>query len=223
MRRSTLSLGTLVAIAALSAWACGGEGNGTSTGGGNASTSSSSGLSSSSGGGAGGDGGSIFTGHGPVVSMIVDPPMATIDVQNGVAMPVAFQAIATYQDGAKEPISASWSFDRPDLALIGTSTGALAASGKLGGKGKVTATVNGLTGTADVTIKLHVVDNSGGLTPADIAAFDMPAPEASDTLLYTYDNTVLRRRVLPHKNMFAGRDGSRSVCVLLSIEHEYNY
>lgn len=203
MRRSTLSLGTLVAIAAFSAWACGG-GNGSSSSKNDASSASSSGSTSSSGGGAGGDGGSIFTGHGAVVSMIVDPPMATIDVQNGMAMPVAFQAIATYQDGAKEPIAASWSFDRPDIALIGTSTGSLAASGKLGGKGKVTATLDKLTATADATVLLHIADNQAGLTPGDIAAFDTPDPAASGTLLYPYDKTVFGRGILAPEIMWNG-------------------
>lgn len=204
MRRSTLSLGLLVAIAALSAWACGGNDNGSGGAAGNSSASSTASSSGSAGGGLGGDGGSIFTGHGPVVSLVVDPPMATIDVQNGMAMPAAFQAIATYQDGAKEAIAASWSFDRPDIALIGTSTGELAASGKLGGKGIVKATSAGLSATAEATIRLYISDNSAGLGISEIAAFDTPDPAASGTLLYPYDKTVFGRGILAPEIMWNG-------------------
>lgn len=216
MHRSTLSLGTLVVVSSLGAWACGGPGNGTSSGGGKETTSASS---SGSVGGMGGDGGNIFMNHGPVVSMIVDPPMATIDVQNGMSSPVAFQAIATFQDGAKESVSASWTFERPDIALVGTSTGSLAASGKLGGKGKITANLNGLTATADVTVRLHVIDNAAAITPEEIAAFDTPEPVASGTLLYPYDKTVFGRGILAPEVMWNG--GAPGDTWLVHLQQDY--
>lgn len=203
MNRSTLSLGSLVVAAAFSAAACGDTSGGTTGTGGTSGSSTSSSGSGGDKGGSGGDGG-IFTGHGPIVSMVVDPPTATIDVQNGVAMPFVFQAMATYQDGAKDVISANWSFERPDIAVIAAGSGSLAATGKVGGKGKVTATSNGMTATADVTVMLHVVDNAAGLSPADMTAFDSPDPAASGALLYPYDKTVFARGILAPEIMWNG-------------------
>ncbi|HRI67672.1 MAG TPA: hypothetical protein PK156_25685, partial [Polyangium sp.] len=204
MRRSTLSLSLLVVAAMLSAWACGGPGPENSSGSAGNSSESSSSSSGSAAGGAGGDGGGIFIGHGPVVSLVVEPPTAIIDVQNEMSTPVGFHAYATYQDGAKEAIVASWSFERPDVALVDVSTGLLVASGKLGGRGILTATVDGVSATADVTVRQHVVENPAGLGITEMLAFDNPDPAPSGTLLYPYDKTVFGRGILAPEIMWNG-------------------
>lgn len=218
MARRTLGLGTLVIVAAVSAYACGGSEQGSTSGAGTSGTGAGGATGSGGAGGSGGSGG-LFVDHGPIVSIVVDPPTAIVDVMNGAAAPVAFSAIATFQDGAKAGISADWSFDRPDVALIGTGSGSLAATGKVGGKGKVTASANGMTATADVTVNLHVTDNPGQLTAEEIAAFDTPDPAGSGTLVYPYDKTVFARGILAPEIMWNG--GAPGDAWLVHLQQDY--
>jgi len=192
--------------------ACGGSGEGSSEAGG----------AGTAGGGASGADASddgLFTDHGPIVTLTVEPASALIDLQNGKGAPVTFQAIATFQDQTTSAVSADWTFDRPDVALVNTSSGVLTAGGKLGGKGIVTANAGGLTATAEVTVKLHVVDNPGGLTPAEQAAFDTPNPAPSGAILYPYDKTVFARGILAPEIMWNG--GAAGDAWLVHIEEAY--
>src|SRR5690349_3180569 len=109
-RRSAL-LSWLVWLAAVTAYACGGGGE-------NSSGTNGSGAAGAGGSGAGTGGGvldagdeNIFTDHGPMIALEVDPPSSVIDVKNGVDSPVDFKAIATFGDGAKLGVTADWTFD----------------------------------------------------------------------------------------------------------------
>jgi hypothetical protein len=195
-----LGIGWLVGVVAVVAYACGGSGGGNTSGGGASSAS-----------GSGGNGGSadasdegLFVDHGPMVSIVVDPPTATIDVQNGVAAPFAFKAIATYQDQTKAEVAANWAFDRPDIAQIETGSGKLSASGKIGGKGMVTATVGGLSATAEAPFLLHVEDNPAGLSAEEQKLFDNPELAPTGALLYPYDKTVFARGIIAPEIMWSG-------------------
>ncbi|MDI1444364.1 hypothetical protein [Polyangium sp. 6x1] len=217
MRRRSLGLGWLVMFAAITAYACGGGGE-TPTGAGGGGTGAAG--PGGAGGGApdaGEDG--LFVDHGPVVSLTVDPPSSVIVVQNGVATPVDFKAIATFQDQTTAIVSADWTFDRPDVALVGLDTGKLSPTGTVGGMGKVTASSNGLTASADVTVKLAFVDNAGGLTPEEQAAFDAPDPGPSGAIVYPYDKTVFARGILAPEIMWNG--GAAGDAWLVHLQQSY--
>ena len=180
-------------------YACGGGGAGGSGATGTGAQSSSGG----SGQGNGGSGGGIFTSHGKVTGLAISPASTLIDVIDGVSAPVAFSAIATFEDKTTGAVEADWAFDRPELALVGQD-GSLKASGTLGGKGTVTATVNGISATAGVTVSLHLTQNPGNLDPAAIALFDAPDGAPSGTMLYPYDKTVFARGLLAPELMWEG-------------------
>jgi len=202
MKRRSLGLGWLVMVAAITAYACGGGGENSSGAGGSAGSASGGGGSGGSTMDAGEDG--LFVDHGPVVSLEVDPPSALIDVQNGVVMPVDFKAVATFQDQTKAAVAAEWSFARPDVALVGAGTGTLTPTGKVFGSAKLTATSSGMSATADVTVKLSLVENPAGLTGDEQAAFDAPDPAASGAIVYPYDKTVFARGILAPEIMWNG-------------------
>lgn len=198
----------LVAACALSlSHACGGgeDGGGVAGAGGSGATGGSSGSAGSAGtSGSGADGGIILDGsQGKVVSLTVEPASATIDVTNGTSSPAVFKAIAQYESGTKAAVSATWSFDRIDLGVINNG-GSLAAHGKKGGTGTVTAQSGTLSATATVTIKLHLDENPANVTPAQKSQFDTPGSTPSGTLLYPYDQTVFARGILAPEVMWSG-------------------
>src|SRR5687767_14874732 len=120
--RSFFGIVALGSAAALG-FACSDDGtNGTGAGG----SQSTATTNPTNAGGAGGSTGA-FT-DGQIVGLEIDPPSATISVDNGV-VPVAtdFKVLAVYSDGTKGEIAAQWTFNRPDIALVA-------------GQGDVTAT-----------------------------------------------------------------------------------
>ncbi|MFO0612130.1 MAG: hypothetical protein U0414_06070 [Polyangiaceae bacterium] len=207
---ASLGLAAILSAALAFGYACtteddGAGGGNTSSSSGQNTTASGSPTSTSSG----------FSSHGDIQSLAVDPPMATIDVQNGVAPPKTFSAIATYADGASEAVAATWAFDRLDLA-VSSGAGVLSASGKLGGHGTLTATAGGKSATASVDVILHVVQNPANLTPGDQALFDAPDANPSGTLLYPYDKTVFARGLLAPELQWAGGAAGDAYRVKLS-------
>jgi WD40-like Beta Propeller Repeat len=163
--------------------------------------------------GTGATGGSTATGgdsglelDGPqaeIQSLAVNPASATIDVTNGSSTPVVFTAVATYKSGSTGTVTATWSFDRLDLAAIDQG-GSLQAQGIKGGVGTVTATVGSLSATAQATINLHFEDNPANLVQGDKDKFASPDTNPSGTLLYPYDQTVFARGILAPELMWEG-------------------
>ena len=197
MRRSTSLLALSVMAAALAGYACSSstETSGNLGTGGDTTSSTTTSTTGGSGGG--------FIDHGAVTSIVIDPPSATIDVDNGTSAPATFTAIATYADDTTGAVSASWLFDRPDLALV-SNQGVATAYGTLGGKGTVTATVGGLSATAELGVVLHVTQNPANLVPMQQDLFDNPDANPSGTLLYPYDQTVFARGILAPELMWSG-------------------
>ncbi len=82
----------------------------------------------------------------PVVSVDVDPALATILVGNTV------QLTATAEDAEGEPLpgrTATWASDAPAVATV-SAEGVVTGVGT--GSATITATIEGVTGTADVTV-----------------------------------------------------------------------
>lgn len=216
MRHRLFLIGSLSLTLAVAGYACGGSG-GTGGSGNGTQTSSTGGAAGSGGGGTAVDAGEdgLFTSHGDVVSLAISPPSAILDVMNGAPASQQFDAIATFEDNTKAPISADWSFDRLDVALVDQG-GNVAANGKIGGQGTLTATANGVSATAAVTVNLHVVQNPANLDPAGQAAFDAPEATPSGTMLYPYDKTVFARGLLAPELMWSGGAAGDTYLVHLS-------
>ncbi len=210
MRRLAL-FGSLAFSLAISGYACSSGGGGTGGHGAGGSHSGTGGTGASTQTGMGGG----FSSHGDVVSLVVTPPMATIDVQNGVAAPAQFTATATFTDGTTGPVDAAWSFDRIDLALP-DQVGHVSANGTLGGHGTLTASVNGKSGTAAVDVILHVVTNTANLSTTDQGLFNSPDANPSGTLLYPYDKTVFARGLLAPELQWSGGASGAAYLVHLS-------
>ena len=211
--------------------ACGGTG--TSTGNDGPVTMLTGGASGVGGaGGKGGKGGATAGGNGgtgfgvgagggaggstPVSSITIDPPSATIVVANGMSKPVTFKALGP--NGS--PVGASWSFDRPDLALVTPGGGVLKANDQNGGTGTLTATVGTAKATAIVNVQVGVVQNPAGLSPGDQAKLDAPGGGSSGTLLYPYDKTMFARGIVAPDLMWSGGGAGDAYLVHL---HEAGY
>jgi len=200
MRNRNAIAFTSTCIVALTIYACGSSGDDTAGAG--------AGGPGGTGGGASADAGdeNLFPDHGAVVSLAIVPPTVTVEVIDGVAAPVPFQAIATFEDQTTAAIDAYWSIDRPVLGLVTPTGGAFTASGSLGGVGVITASVDAasVSATAEVTVNLHVTQNPANLPPGDLGLFDTPDANPSGTLLYPYDKTVFARGLLPPELMWSG-------------------
>jgi Tol biopolymer transport system component len=213
MRRNHILYGSLFLTLAIAGYACGGGGTGGS--GGTTTGTHPGGGGSGSGASDAGDEG-LFTNHGKVVSLAIAPTALTIDVTNGAPATKVFQAIATYEDTFVESgAAADWSFDRLDLAQVDQS-GAVTASGKLGGKGTVTAKLAGASATAAVSVSLHVEQNPANLDPATQGLFGAPDGNPSGTMLYPYDRTVFARGLLAPELMWDGGAAGDAYLVHLS-------
>ena len=144
--------------------------------------------------------------HGAIVSLVVDPPNADIEVVNGAIAPTTFTARATYEDNFEDVVNAVWTFDRLDVATVGTATGELTPVGRIGGQGTLTATIaGGLEATADVTVRIRDTIDAVGVTSDQIAAFETPdTGTPSGKLLYPYDQTMFARGILAPEVMWEG-------------------
>jgi hypothetical protein len=147
-----------------------------------------------------GAGGSQSTGTGfntpDIASITITPADQVITVDNG-AIPPATQltAVATMTDGTTMPVTnATWTFDRPDVAKVNSGTGDAVATGLLGGKGKVTASVGNISGSTSLSVKLVYTVDPGNVDPSIKVQFpNATDPDPAMTLLYPYDKTVFPR------------------------------
>jgi hypothetical protein len=140
-------------------------------------------------------------------------------VINGSSSPATFTVSATYEDGYAAPVTASWTFDRLDLALVDTGDGTLTAHGTLGGEGTLTASYGDLEDSAAVTVRLVVEDDQVGLAQAEKDAFDTPGANPSGTLLYPYDATMFARDILAPELMWSGGVADDTYRIRLTEDH----
>jgi hypothetical protein len=174
---------------------CGGDG-----GDGMASNAGGGGNSDASVGGAGtgGLGGGIDLDGSTteVVSIAITPANPLIEVLNG-NIPAATQLVATgtLKSGGTTTMSGGkWSFDRPDVATLNPGTGALTATGLVGGQGTVTYTYGQLTATTGATVKLHLTSDPNNVDSTVKGALGSgTTADPAMTLLYPYDATVFPR------------------------------
>ena len=96
----------------------------------------------------------------------MEPSTVTIDATgsfSGVTGSQQFQAFAN--DGVT-PVVASWSIDRAEVGGVGPTTG-LFNAGFTGGTATVLARSGNLSGTAQITVRLKITENTASLSPGD--------------------------------------------------------
>ena len=133
-------------------------------------------------------------GDGEIVEVKIEPLDPVVVVTNGVIPPaITFTAIGVTDKDKEVPLTGSWKYDRPDLAMMAAPTGEFTATGLLGGVGKVTFDANGLSASTSATVKLHYISDPG-VDPGVKDAFGGAVePDPALTLLYPYDKTVFPR------------------------------
>jgi hypothetical protein len=185
-----VALSALVALPA----ACG---SGKATAGGTHSTSASGSAGTGAEGGGIGFGGGTSTGD--VVSIEIDPPTATLTSANGAPVTQVFTATGHFKDGTTAPITgaATWTSTSPQVGAV-ASTGVFTASGSIGGLVPVTATYQGLSATAMLTVDLQIAANTAS-APANVqtALQGATTPDAAIVWAYPYNGTVWPRGLLP--------------------------
>lgn len=203
--RIALVLSALAASALVPACSCSDDGEDGAT----STTSGNGGSSPGSGGAGGGDASATGTGgsdsvtvgtgnpQDAIVSVAIDPPEATVVVDDGVVPPpIAFTAVATLESGdTRELTDGEWSFDRIDIGGVVASTGAFEATGNAGGIGTLTFEVGDLSATAAITVRLAYELDPEAVPQATKDAFDgaTVADPSMTSLAYPYDRTVFPR------------------------------
>ncbi|HHH28028.1 MAG TPA: hypothetical protein ENK57_06750, partial [Polyangiaceae bacterium] len=170
--------------------------------GGDSSNSSSGQGAAAAGTGVGGEGGDLFnnTGGGVTNGLTLEPPEATIIVDNGTSTPVQFTAI---QNG-QEVFPSSWSVDFGTIADV-NAEGLVTATNTKGGEVKVRAELNGAFGEAKVYViyKKTVNDDAIPLDVQDKLKMASGA-DADTTWTYPYDATVWPRGLKGPELMWNG-------------------
>lgn len=154
-----------------------------------------------SGGAGGGDCGFTCNQGGNAGQLAIVPPNATIDVVDGTAMPVDFNA--TYNGQEVQP--GGWVVDLSSVAGV-DGTGIVSATGDVGGLVTLTAQYNGSTATAQVTVNIKKTLNAGGFTQAEIDLLKNPTggQDGSIVWAYPYDGTVFPKGILAPELMWDG-------------------
>ncbi len=186
MQKASLILSICVGAAAV-VGACGGGGSGGSTG-----------ATSGDGGSGDGDdsGFNLDAQSGASIdSIAISPASATLTVQNGAPLTQVFKVQGHRADGTwvDLPASASWSSDDPSVGTLSGST--FTTSGTIGGLVNVTASYQGMSAAAKLTVKLaYSKDATGGLDDATMNLMrGATTPDPSTKWAYPYDDTVWPR------------------------------
>lgn len=131
--------------------------------------------------------------------LTVDPPQATIVIDNGVHAPVQLSALC---DGT--PVTATWSADASYVASI-DEKGVVEAGGQYGGQLVVEALYDNkkASGTVDVLLKVDLVPPE--ISEADKQILDGASePDPAAILSYPYDGTVFPKGLQPAELMWHG-------------------
>lgn len=193
--RSAVAWVSLLIIAlavAGTAASCGGDSNNSSSGQGAAAAGT----------GVGGEGGDLFnnTGGGVTNGLTLDPPEATILVDNGTSTPVQFTAI---QNG-QEVFPSSWSVDFGTIAGV-DADGLVTATNLKGGAVKVRAELNGAFGEAKVFVIYKKTVNNDGIPQNIQDQLKMASGADPNTVwTYPYDATVWPRGLKGPELMWNG-------------------
>lgn len=152
-------------------------------------------------GGGSGQGGDLF-GTGGFVNevLVLEPANGTILVDNGTSMPL--QMTATVNGSQVFPNT--WSVDRGTIANV-DAQGLVTATNERGGLVEVRAELDGLVGTATVTVQYKQTVDAVGLSAADQDLLrNATNPDSQVTWQYPYDGTVWPQGLLAPEMMWEG-------------------
>lgn len=204
-----------------------------------------------------GDGGGGDTGSPPILgggdssvdpdaqALVITPADQVVTFTSGAAAPTVQYVAKTAVTGVQVP--ASFTIDRGEIGSVGLGTGLFTASGKVGGKAKVTAAWNGKTATTPVTVNIKVTQNGevvgdagggaggnggvggegpGAAVPAGTITVLKGAATADAGLawLYPYDKTVWPRGILaPLLQWSVGAQGDYDAVYIHLKEASFDY
>jgi hypothetical protein len=192
--RGVQLLGAVVLVgAAVSGAACGGGSGGASPG-----VDAGSPATGSDAGNLTGDAGNLLGNTANLTSITVDPPTASVESLDGVAVKQAFTVTGHFADGTSMPLSAgiSWTASEPSIGGV-DPTGLYTANGSLGGVVSVQASYKMQTASAALTVVLHIQQNGANAAGNVQAQLDgATAPDAAVVWAYPYDGTVWPRGLL---------------------------
>jgi WD40-like Beta Propeller Repeat len=140
----------------------------------------------------------INIGTNQATSVTIEPATTNIEIVNGAIVTQGFKAYAHFANGSQQVIaSPSWSSDVPAAGSIDNS-GTYTPSGDVGGLVTITATYQGLAGSAKLGIKLRFNQNpANASSTVQTALGSASTPDASCVWAYPYDKTVFPRGLLP--------------------------
>ncbi|MFN7133189.1 MAG: hypothetical protein ACK4N5_14010, partial [Myxococcales bacterium] len=158
------------------------------------------------GGSAAGDGGRLRS----LTALNVAPAQHELVCNLGQSSSVTLFASAVYDDGATEPVAASWTLDRYELATLDPRTGVLTASGLAPGRVTVTATHDGVSASATVDIVIVDERSEAGVPTAPGQLFQTAGTDTARTpeVIYPYDQVVMPADIKPPLIQWNGGAGN---------------
>jgi hypothetical protein len=127
-------------------------------------------------------------------SLTIEPPMATIDVDDGMAGTQVFKLVGLKTDGSKVDVTdgVTWSSTNPAVGSI--AAGTFTANGQLGGVVQIRASRQGKVAAGTLTVRLKT--KADDLTIDDPSKDKLRKAETADAAVkwaYPYDETVWPR------------------------------
>ncbi|MCC6558144.1 MAG: PD40 domain-containing protein [Polyangiaceae bacterium] len=174
---------------------------------------------SGAGTGQGGEGGSLFTtgtgGGSQQQALQISPSNPTLDVEYGVAGQTV-QFTATNLAG--QPVSPVWALNTPEAGTI-SQTGLFTSNGLAGGEILVVATLGQDSAQTTLSIRLHIGENPGGISPGDQGTLTGGGgqTDAAWNIVYPYNGTVFPRGIPSPEVHFAAGAGSNAYYLKVSM------
>jgi WD40-like Beta Propeller Repeat len=133
-------------------------------------------------------------GAAAAAALTIEPPEASVTVEDGAATTTPFKAIAHPGGGALDVTrEVAWTVSPPGIGTL-SPDGVYTTSGRLGGVVHLSAVYKGARAAARLTVKLHVLERSAPPNPAlDDALRNTTTDDSQTKWAYPYDGTVFPR------------------------------
>jgi adhesin HecA-like repeat protein len=173
---------------------------------------------------AGGSSDASFANDGPtfgtpaIDSITISPATASIESLNNAPATQAFQLTAHYVDNTSGVIAsgAAWTATAFPVGTV-DGAGLYTANGSQGGLVTVTASYKGKTAAAQLTVKLHLLGNTGNVGGAQQGTLKgATTPDPTVKWAYPYDGTVFPRGLLGPELQWTGAGATDAYYVHLT-------
>jgi hypothetical protein len=158
---------------------------------------------------------------GDVTSLVIEPATAAIEVINGAPATQPFKVTGKRADGASADLSGgvTWTVNNFGVGAI-RPDGLYTASGEQGGEVTVRASFKGVVATAQLKVKLKILENPGSVLPnVQTPLKSASAPDAALAWLYPYDGTVFPRGLAAPRLMWNGGAPADAYLVRITSPH----